>query len=291
MYRQISALLTVFLTGGAVDAIAQTARVPAIASYDGASEVLLRDPRDLALGPDGRLYVSDTGNNRIVVMDPDTLTVLTEFGGVDLVSPHDISFGPDGRAYVADTGRYRVAIFRAEGDEWVYDEEDAIGVPVPEGVLAHSNGALYVTSSGAGVVVVYRDGEVVAALRGFSRPHDIIDDGEGGVWVADSGNNRFVRLSADFKVAAVVDNPALGLGGPRYGDVTAGGLILAADKFSDRIKLIDPAEGGRLVAMLGDPDDADQTVFLRPNGAEAAESVFYFADGSGRVIRYRLLLN
>lgn len=291
MHHRIVAFFNVFLLCGSLSAAAQTAAVPAIASFDGASDAILNDPRDLAIGPDGRLYVADTGGNRIAVLDPDTLALVAEFGSLELQAPHDVSFGDDGRLYVADTGNYRVAIFRIEAGEGVFDGETGEGVPAPEGVLAHSDGSIWVTSSGAGMVAIYRDGEVIGALRGFSRPHDVIDDGAGGVWVADSGNNRFIHIGADFKVISMIDDPALALGGPRYIDITPGGMILAADKYANRIKLIDPAGRGRLIAMLGDPADADQTVFLRPNGAVADGALFYFADGSGRVIRYRMVLN
>ncbi len=39
-----------------------------------ASTVTLENPHDLKLSPDGKyLYVSDVGNNRIAVLDPNTL--------------------------------------------------------------------------------------------------------------------------------------------------------------------------------------------------------------------------
>ena len=39
------------------------------ASFDKASEPVLNDPHDLAMGPDGHLYIADKFGNQIVVMD------------------------------------------------------------------------------------------------------------------------------------------------------------------------------------------------------------------------------
>ena len=46
------------------------------ASFDKASEAVLNDPHDLALGPDGHLYIADKFGNQIVVMDAETLEVI-----------------------------------------------------------------------------------------------------------------------------------------------------------------------------------------------------------------------
>ena len=60
-------------------ALAQDAPGP-FASFDTASEAVLADPHDLAIGPDGRLYVADKFANRVAVFDPDTLELLETFG-------------------------------------------------------------------------------------------------------------------------------------------------------------------------------------------------------------------
>ncbi len=81
------------------------------ASFDVASEPGLRDPHDLAIGPDGRLYVADKFANQITILDPDTLEILGAVETGSLPNVHDISFGPDGRAAIAVTGLSAVLVF------------------------------------------------------------------------------------------------------------------------------------------------------------------------------------
>lgn len=76
----------------------------------------------LAIGPDGNLYIADTGNHRIRRIDLTTMTIDTvvgdgefRFAGDDgparmasLYSPQDIEFGPDGNLYIADSQNHRI---------------------------------------------------------------------------------------------------------------------------------------------------------------------------------------
>ncbi len=94
-------------------------------AYDGTGTTLgpLRDPRGLAADENGRIYVADAGNDRIVVLqartdlDQITLTPLFEIRG--LHAPNDVAYSDGGTPftpgddvlYVADSGRNRVASF------------------------------------------------------------------------------------------------------------------------------------------------------------------------------------
>ena len=60
-------------------ALAQAQAGP-FASFDLASEPVLADPHDLAIGPDGRLYVADKFGARIAVFDPETLELIEMLG-------------------------------------------------------------------------------------------------------------------------------------------------------------------------------------------------------------------
>jgi hypothetical protein len=83
------------------------------------SSARFNDPRGIAVGPDGMIYVADTYNHCIRSITPDgvvqTLAGTNASGYVDATGtaarfycPWDICAGPDGYLYVADRYNYRI---------------------------------------------------------------------------------------------------------------------------------------------------------------------------------------
>jgi sugar lactone lactonase YvrE len=88
----------------------------------------LSQPRGLAVGPDGALFIADADQNRVRRVGPDGLisTVAgTGHSGYDgdnrqavdaqLNAPTGLAFGPDGSLYIADDGNDRVRRVRPDG--------------------------------------------------------------------------------------------------------------------------------------------------------------------------------
>ena len=97
----------------------------ALSAYDGIGRPLgaLSNPRGMAVDERQRLYVADTGNDRVLVLE-----ARTEYSRIDLVPvfeirglsrPYDVSYSDGGtpfvegddRLYVADTGKNRIVAF------------------------------------------------------------------------------------------------------------------------------------------------------------------------------------
>ncbi len=277
----------------AVPATAQDAPGP-FASFDLASEPVLADPHDLAIGPDGRLYVADKFGARIAVFDPDTLELIEMLGEGFLPGVHDISFGPNGDIAVAVTGSSAVALYESLD---VLDAPPDIGVQAPgtEGALLHSNGRLYAMASGIGVLAMFDGLEFIAGAEGHLGAHDVEEGLDGSVWVADNRFRRLVRYSPDLERLQVIDHTKFRFVGPRYLDVTEFGYLVVSDQEGHRILLIDPEgpDGGTLIGVLGDgvpgmgPDKFDD-----PEGVTVDGSRYFISDSdNNRIVRYSVVLN
>jgi len=256
------------------------------ASFDRASEAMLSDPHDLAIGPDGRLYVADKFAGRIMIFDPDSLELVGVAMDGQLPGVHDISFGPDGRAYVAVTGASAMAVLEQSGETW--GMVDALQpFPRTEGVLAHSNGRSYIMSSATGEIVMMQGRDLLGVLPGFVGAHDLAEAPDGSIWLADTRARRLVRVSQDLDLLQVLSGEAFGFVGPRYMDIDEGGRIVVADQDAHRILLIDPV-GEKLLGVIGDGRPGlGVNRFDDPEGVAIKDNAFFFSDSdNNRVVKY-----
>ncbi|EEG77732.1 6-bladed beta-propeller [Dethiobacter alkaliphilus] len=107
---------------------------------DGLGQLMF--PNDAVIGPDGNLYVSDTGNNRIQVY-----TINGEFietlNNEPLFSPRGIIFGPRGQLYVATKITNDITVLDETGRVTERFGQDLF--ELPNGIALDDNGFLYVT--------------------------------------------------------------------------------------------------------------------------------------------------
>ena len=261
-------------------------------TYEAASDEVLGNPHDLKLSPDGRyLFVSDVDNDRIAILDLQSLALVAEFGSDHQDGTHDIDFDRNGRAYVADTHNNRVTVYDVKGTVAKLGGEFGERVRGPEGVLVHPNGRIYVAGAWSSNVVAYRNGKMVLERTGFSAPHDLELAADGDIWLADAGNDRVVLLTQDLEIKRELGRRKYGFNGVRYLDVTPEGILIAADKNNHVIKFI--AANGKLLHVLGDgrPGKGPNR-FTTPEGVELRGTELWLSDsGNDRVVKYRLEVN
>jgi predicted membrane-bound mannosyltransferase/DNA-binding beta-propeller fold protein YncE len=89
------------------------------------------EPWGIAVGNDGKIYIADTWNHRVQVLDQNG-TFLQTWGAFEQVppgtvgrpdgfwGPRDIAVDAQNRVYVADTGNKRVRVYDGQGT-WLYD--------------------------------------------------------------------------------------------------------------------------------------------------------------------------
>jgi DNA-binding beta-propeller fold protein YncE len=259
------------------------------AVFESASSTPLDNPHDLKLSPDGKyLLVADVNNNRVVLLDPETLSFVSSFGADHQSGPHDVEFDAQGQAYVADTHNNRVTIYRLQDTRATLTGELNQGIRGPEGVLSHSSGRVYVGGAWSGNVVAYDKGEVVDELTGLSSPHDLEETAGGNIWLADSGNHRVLLVSPDLEILHELSRKTYDFNGVRYLDLLEDGTLIAADKYSHQIKFIGP--DGKLLLVLGDGNPGKGPGrFTTPEGVEVRGNTVWLSDsGNDRVVKYRI---
>ncbi|MBL9128201.1 MAG: hypothetical protein JNL97_11160 [Verrucomicrobiales bacterium] len=170
-------------------------------------------PTNLALGPQGDMFVTDGyGNARIHRFSPDGRLLRSwgepGAGPGQFAIPHGIAIDPEGLLYVADRENSRIQVFTPEG-QYV---RELTGIARPCEVAFDARGNLLVAelgykvamwpgipspgpdAPGGRVSVLTRDGEVLARWGGgthptragdFFAPHDIYVDSHGDLYVSE----------------------------------------------------------------------------------------------------------
>jgi YYY domain-containing protein len=166
----------------------------------------LYGPRGVAVAPDGRVWVTDTGNHQVIVYDaslsqPQPIGKLGKGRG-EFMSPVGIAVGSSGSIYVADVGNQRVQVLDGSGS-WQRDIPIPwTGTAIEPHVEISGDGTLYVTDpEGAQVLEFDRSGNVSrrwtedSSGQKFSRPTGLALSGESDtLYVVNSGTSRVSKL-------------------------------------------------------------------------------------------------
>ncbi|MBK5211639.1 MAG: cytochrome c3 family protein [Coriobacteriia bacterium] len=126
-------------------------------SLYGSAENLLSRPRSVALDAKGEMFVADTGNGSIAVMDAYGQRTKT-IGAKQLKSPVSVAVAKNGTLYVVDSTLKELLIFKAGGAFWrsvSFVEQPPVSVTVAKDAAGRER--LYVTTA-SGIVRGTLDG-------------------------------------------------------------------------------------------------------------------------------------
>lgn len=250
---------------------------------------------NLAIGPDGAVYLSDTFNNRIRKYDPKSGNVST-FAGTgrrgysgdggpaikaDFAEPHCVAFDIARRnLYVADLANRRIRV-----------------LDVAAGTVDHV--------AGSGFKGVPTDGRR-AKTQPLVDPRAVAVDAKGAVFVVERSGHALRRIDPDGTIrtvagigrkgAVVADGPALAatLNGPKHACIDPAGDVLIADTENHAIRKL-VVSTGQLVRVAGTGvkgaagvgGSALDVQLKQPHGVAIAKNgSIYIADsGNNRILR------
>jgi sugar lactone lactonase YvrE len=209
-------------------------------SQDGVAAVAsFNSPRDVAWGPDGSLYVADTVNHKIRRVHPDGKVVTWAGSGV--------SGGADGQSAYAQFAEPAGITVDKQGTAYVVERLGHRVRRIKDGTVS--------TVAGDGFAG-FQDGSGTGAR--FNGPTDIVLDGPGVLYVADSFNHRVRKVLVTGVTTTVAgttkgwkDGPAKEsqFSNPSGVCVGAGGALLVADTGNHRIRHI--AKDGKVTTLAG----------------------------------------
>jgi DNA-binding beta-propeller fold protein YncE len=255
---------------------------------------LLRRPSGVAVGPNGRIYVADTGKKRVVVFEPDG-TFVTAYGEIGqeplkLWEPLGVAVAPDGRSYVLDKSQKKIVFYDSTYTpvkEVVLNEEAPLSVTV-------ANDLLFVTTE-SGIVISDLDGNLQTGYvkRGkkpgeFDRPGGVAVAPDGTLYVADSLNYRVQAISPQGKPLWQYGKPlpegatrnmtqdtgqAFGL--PASIALDERGYLYVSDGLNSEVVVL--TTDGELVERIGDVGH-DDGKFYYPDGIAYSDGRIVVAD-------------
>ena len=234
-------------------------RVRATTMIPGPEGDPLSMPSDVAVGPEGSLYVLDGVHHRVVVYDAEG-QFRFQFGSEgegpgQFRLPLGIATAPDGKVYVADSGNHRFQILSAEGKPL-----DAIPLPAADtGVLPD--------------------------------PTDVaVDARQARLYIADNDNHRLCVYDLTHRrFQEAWGGPGLGRFQFRFPfllDITPDGYVLVVEPINTRVQVFNT--GGKFVGFIGDWGVKAGQLF-RPKGVTTWQDRVFVTDSYlGRVQVFNL---
>lgn len=264
------------ISNGAIVTVAGSCGTPGNTGDGGAAtSALLSLPKGLAFDSTGSmLYISDTGNSRIRALTVSTGTINAVVGPTPFAAPTNLAIDSKNNLYISDTS----SIFTNSNVVYQYN------------LTAKTAPVVYVGTVGPG------------AFSGLNTPLGLAFDGNGNLYIADSGNLRLQKVFSG-AVSTVAGDGDFRYGGDKGEAINAqlnvpagmaldkAGNLYFADSANNRVRTVSAAGVISTIAGTGQPKSGDNpnpllASFNNPSGValDPTGTYLYIADtGNGKV--------
>lgn len=223
------------------------------------------ETQDVAIGPDGMLYVISLQARNILKFDPATGAFLGYFStGYELLKPTKLTFAPNGFAYVSQWGEGQSKVVRFDAQTGAFDRECTGALSGPLGHAWDGAGNLYVACFFSRDVRKYdSQGQflgVVSPPDSLNGPSNLWFETNGDLMVADWEDGTIKRFRPD--AGHFLFHSAFATGFARLEGVAHGpdGFLYACDWYLNLVKKLDAQTGNEIGVYL------EGNGLLRPNG-------------------------
>lgn len=164
---------------------------------DNASQDLFNRPSDVAVAPNGDVFITDGYENSRIVKFTGDGKFLKIIGGTkgsgagEFNLPHAVVIDSRGRLLIADRENERIVVMDQDGkflDQWK-------GLSKPSGLAIAKDDTIYVSDVDAGTITLAKDGKVVEVIRDLGRPHNVGVDADGNIYMADPRGRAVKKIA------------------------------------------------------------------------------------------------
>ena len=225
-------------TGGVISTIAGNGTAGFSGDGGQSTDAQLSGVAGIALDGNGNLYIVDSGNHRIRIVNT-TTGIITTFAGNGT------------GAYTGDGG-----------------QATAASLNYPSGVATDANGYIYISDAGNNCIRKVDGAGIISTIAGtgtagfsgdgsyagsamLNDPDKVTVDNWGNIYIADFGNHRIRMINSMGTITTVAGNGTAGYSGdggpataaalqyPRQIAIDGSGNIFIADEYNNRIRKID----------------------------------------------------
>lgn len=262
----------------------------------GAGKAEFFNPRSIAIGKDGRVFVADTDNKRVQILDANGgfIGMMSETNEGVFSEPIDVLIGNDQNLIVLDADKPVLARFDQNGK--FLNSVPLVGASMykQRGFAQDAAGNFYVANTGGGQIVKFdANGNFVTMIgaRGTAKgqlvePNAVAVDKKGEIYAVDAQGQRVVVFGADGAFAREFSIPGASAAvGPRIVIGADGAAFITA---TEPHTIQQYSGAGELKAQYGGFGNT-AGLFRQPTGIAQQGDVIWIVDtGNQRVQKLKL---